>query len=113
MFSKIFILLLLIISSLNAETKYKAKIGCIVPGVEVDYSLCIKSIELNGRIESEYNLAQYRGEQFINKNLPEHFNLIVRPIGKYKYFVKITNNNGEEVFYDEKANRYSTIKVGN
>ena len=102
------------IGSLNAQSVFKAEIGCN-PGYKVPWMFCIKSIKLDGRIENNMNLQMKYGggATKITKDLSEHFNLTVSPSGSQKYYVKITNSNGKEVFYDEKANKYSAIKVGN
>jgi len=100
--------------SANAYT-FKAEIGCNYLGKTLAWANCIKSIKLNGRLESYYELTQRNDlhSNAIIKKLPLHFNLTVIPQNNMKYYVKITDKNGNEVFYDEKANKYSAIRVRN
>jgi len=115
MFKKVFISLVLIVGSLNAQSKFKANIGCKIGTHERTWVACIKSIKLNGRLKNNYELQQEYGfsPTSLTINLPEHFDLTVLPDGNTKYFVQILTNKGKEVFYDEKANKYSGIRVGN
>jgi len=100
---------------IKAENMYTAEIGC-----KASYTLpwvsCIEEVKLNGRIENNYDLQVKYGprESKITKKLSTHFDLMVTPSGSQRYYVKIVNNlTGEEVFYDEKNNKYSVIRIKN
>jgi len=113
MIKRLLILSILSVATLNASSMFKAEIGCKTPGNSV-WTMCLKSIKLNGRLENMGNMiVKYGVSAKIIKSLPKQFNLTVTPSGSIKYYVKITNNSGKEVFYDEKSNRYSVIKVVN
>ena len=117
MIKKISLFTILLFTSLSANNyKYHAEIGC---KRVINWSSCIDSIKLNGRIEPVYKLLQKYQPNFqaFRVGLPEHFDLTVTPsrgVSRYMiYNVKILNNAGKEVFYEEKDSKYSVIKVGN
>jgi len=112
MINKFIILMLLSYGFLHAGSKYEAKIGC-------KYGLwhtCIKSVKLDGRLTNQSNLLAKHGPQnnYIQISIwKQSFDLEVRPSGDAQYFVTIEDSKYNEVFHDEKANRFSAIKVGN
>lgn len=100
----------------RATSMYKLTVGCSrIQGYIMPWHGCIDSIKLNGRIIDNYNLAtKYMGKDAIEMVIPEHFNLMIKPSNSTRYYVKIVNTiTNEQVFYDEKENRYSRIRVHN
>jgi len=100
---------------LHAENLFTAVIGCN-NGYDIPWVQCIDEIKLNGRISNQPSLMQKfsPSARTIKLKLTEHFNLTVKPSQAVIYYVKIINNiTGKEVFYDEKNNEYSRIKIKN
>jgi hypothetical protein len=97
---------------------YQAIIGCgKIGGRIVPVSFCLESFKLNGRFvfrNSGDMYYKYGNPSQIKIGLPSKFLVMLSPSNDSLYYLKIIDSrSGKELFYDEKQNKYSVIKVKN
>jgi len=98
---------------------FTAIVGCGKSGYKtIPTAWCLKSLKINGRyvFSSTLDMEIKYGSQApnIKVGLPSNFNLLLEPSSGRLYYLKIIESKtGKELFYDEKQNKYSIIKVRN
>ncbi len=111
---KVGLVSMLAVGSLSAAS-YTAYIGCKVGGqVEQPAYTCIKSIKLNGRLNTTFRtIGIVMGPE--RMPLGEHFLLEVDGSSEsiYTKYVRIVDSNNKEVYYDEDNKRYKFFKIKN
>jgi len=102
--------------NLAKEYPYQAIIGCgEIEGRVLPVAWCINSFKVNGRFSFSNSVDMQRkhgNPETIKINLPKSFQAMLEPANGRLYYLQIIDTVTEkELFYEEKQDKYSVIKV--